>query len=79
MNKLYSSVAELMLDNKEIQNKINKVIRILIKNRFAYKPDDATILYNDIVSDVRLLKSYKEVIQYLSVYGITDQYLCCFI
>lgn len=58
---------------------MNKVIRILIKNKFAYKPDDATILYNDIVSDVRLLKSYKEVIQYLSVYGITDQYICYFI
>ena len=58
---------------------MNKVIRILIKNKFAYKPDDATILYNDIVSDVRLLKSYKEVIQYLAVYGITEQYLCYFI
>lgn len=58
---------------------MNKVIRILIKNRFAYKPDDATTLYNDIVSDVRLLKSYEEVISYLSVYGITDQYICYFI
>ena len=58
---------------------MNKVIRILIKNKFAYKPDDATILYNDIVSDVRLLKSYKEVISYLSVYGITEQYICYFI
>lgn len=58
---------------------MNKVIRILIKNNFAYKPDDATILYNDIVSDVRLLKSYKEVISYLSVYGITEQYICYFI
>lgn len=58
---------------------MNKVIRILIKNRFAYKQDDATILYNDIVSDVRLLKSYKEVIRYLSVYGITEQYICYFI
>ena len=58
---------------------MNKVIRILIKNKFAYKPDDATILYNVIVSDVRLLKSYKEVISYLSVYGITEQYICYFI
>ena len=54
---------------------MNKIIRILIKNRFAYKQDDATILYND----VRLLKSYKEVIQYLSVYGLTEQYICYFI
>lgn len=58
---------------------MNKIIRILIKNKFAYKSDDATILYNDIVSDVRLLKSYKEVISYLSVYGITEQYICYFI
>lgn len=58
---------------------MNKVIRILIKNKFAYKPDDATILYNDIVSDVRLLKSYKEVIEYLEIYGIPKQYIVYFI
>lgn len=58
---------------------MNKIIRILIKNRFAYKQDDANILYNDMLSDVRLLKSYNEVISYLSVYGITEKYICYFI
>ena len=58
---------------------MNKIIRILIKNRFAYKQDDANILYNDILSDVRLLKNYNEVIAYLAVYGIPKQYIIYFI
>lgn len=58
---------------------MNKIIRLLIKNRFAYKQEDANILYNDILSDVRLLKSYSEVVEYLAVYGIAKQYIIYFI
>ena len=58
---------------------MNKIIRLLIKNRFAYKTEDANILYNDILSDVRLLKSYSEVVEYLEVYGIAKQYIIYFI